>query len=131
MTTPSNETNTTNLLDALTHAIFKDQNDLVDALFDQYKVPKGSLDNLFELIYQLRGVFTPADPSEEYLRSLKQELMGVDDTLLARMRYLPARVQVAAGLAVIAGFLLLTRRRITSNPLGEASSEYEIPVLQQ
>lgn len=131
MTNQSNETNTTDLLNALTDAIFNEQDNLVDTLFDQYNIPKGSLGNMIELIHHIKGLFAPTDPSEEYIRALKQELIGAEDTLISRMRYLPARVQVAAGLAVIAGFLLITRRRLTSDTLREAAADFEIPALQQ
>jgi hypothetical protein len=44
-------------------------------------------------------------------------------SVITRIRYLPPRVQIAAGVALLAGFALLLRRR--------ALSDSEIPVVRE
>jgi len=59
------------------------------------------------------------------VKSLKRELIGKDDSVLDQ--YVPAQVQIAAGIALFAGFALIARRRLV-NTLRDREG---IPALQQ
>ena len=65
-----------------------------------------------ELIDTLYHTLTPVDPSPQFVRRLRQDLMGTDTSnVLVKVRRLPPRVQIAAGLALMAGVFILSRRR--------------------
>jgi hypothetical protein len=60
-------------------------------------------------------------PSRRFVRRLKQDLVTPEDyNVLTRVRRLPPRVQIAAGIALIAGFMLLSRRRLVHDAHQEA-----------
>jgi len=83
---------------------------------------------LLHLIQQIHRTLIWQEPSDKFTRRLKQDLMGTQESgVLARLRYLPARVQVAAGVAVVAGFMLITRRRLTE----PSDDTADVAVLQQ
>lgn len=116
-----------NVLDALTEALLTEQHD-IDKLLNQYGIPRGSLNGLIDLIYNLHNTFVRQQPSDDFVRSLKRDLVGDPDGIVERVRALPGRVHIAAGLAAIAaGCLLILRRRI----MGNLDDGIEIPVLQQ
>jgi hypothetical protein len=66
-------------------------------------------------------------PSRRFAHRLRQDLLDEpEDNVITRVRFLPARVQIAAAIAVLAGFGLLLRRRLTAH-IHEAGEE--APVL--
>ena len=122
------ETQFEDLLDAITEAMLHDQDD-VSAVMARYSVPATRLDGLVDLIARLNTALTPQQPQDRFVRQLRRDLMGQQTGLLARVRYLPGRVQIAAGLAVIAGVMLVSRRR--GFDIQHTIQDAEIPLLQQ
>ena len=113
-------------LSALTDAL-RDARFDPDALITQYEVPRQEVDPLVALIRHLRLSLTPTQPSRRYVNRLRADLMGAPRTnVIARIRYLPAQVHIAAGVALLMGFfMLITRRRFT---LGTGRKPQEAPV---
>lgn len=101
-----------NLLAAVTDAILADEND-IDRIVARYAVPRSEVQAFVNLIHRLHIAFVGVRPSPRFAQRLKLELMGVNQKgVIQRVRYLPPRVQIAAGVALIAGFMLLQRRRL-------------------
>jgi len=123
------ETQFENLLDAITDAVLHNPDD-VRAVIARHPVPATRLDGLAELIARLNATLTPQQPQDRFVRQLKRDLVGQQSGLLARLRYLPGRVQIAAGLAVIAGGLMLFSRR-RGFEIPDTIQDAEIPLLQQ
>lgn len=115
-----------NLLSAVTDVLLQGDDDL-ETIIAQYNVPRASVDPLVKLIRRLHYTLVGVTPSQRFVKRLKQDLIGTSGaTMLSRVRYLPARVQIAAGVAVIAGFMLITRRRL----IAEAGESQEAHALQ-
>jgi hypothetical protein len=121
----SSETQMQELLNSVTDALLYGRGD-VDRIIDQGRVPRSRVEDLVELVYSLNMALVSQQPSDRFVKRLKQDLIGQRTGLVNRFRFLPARVQIATGLALVAGFVLLTRRRLTP-----AEDGAEIPVLQQ
>ncbi|HLV35496.1 MAG TPA: hypothetical protein VKY59_10300 [Spirillospora sp.] len=103
-----------NLLTDLTSALLEGNGDL-DALLAQYHVDDHDVQSLVELIGELNNTILPVEPSARFVRRLHQELIGMETgNVLVRVRRLPPRVQLAAGIALVAGFVILSRRRASS-----------------
>lgn len=101
-----------NLLSAVTDALLAEEND-VEAIIDQYRVSRDDMNSLISVIRKLHVVLVGVQPSRRFVRRLKQDLVGVDNrNVISRVRHLPPRVQIAAGVALVAGFMLLSRRRM-------------------
>ncbi|MCU0480945.1 MAG: hypothetical protein MUE54_07005 [Anaerolineae bacterium] len=113
---PKDDSYIENLLDSLTNAVLMEQD--VDALIqDQPQNPEltSLVDVIRKLSLHLSGFSHQHAPEEAYMQSLKQDLIGTDDTMLSRLRAvpLPLRVQIATGLAaIVAGIMFIIRRRM-------------------
>lgn len=125
----SNEVKLQDLLSEFTDALLDGQETRqLEQIVFGYDAPEDEVTRFTLMIRQLQQVFVTREPSDKFVKRLKQDLTGQkNDGLLERLRYLPARVQVAAGVAVVAGFMLITRRRIDDT--NEEGSD--IPALQQ
>lgn len=100
-----------NLLTALTDDLLAENGD-VNTLAERYQISSAEAHSLLELIDHMNQTFVPVQPSERFVRRLQQDLMGGESSnVLVRVRKLPPRVQLAAGLALMAGFVFLSRRR--------------------
>ena len=118
-----------NLLSAVTDALLADERTNLDQIVNRYAVPKNEVEGLVGLVRKLHMTLVGAQPSRRFVSRLRNDLMGAKQTnIVARVRYLPPRVQIAAGIALVAGFMLLTRRRLVDDARHDAQ---EIPVLQQ
>lgn len=103
-----------NLLDAVTEAILNDEQDL-DIIVSRYAVPRAEVEGLINVIKRLHIVLVGVRPSRRFAQRLRQELMGQHQrNVINRLRYLPPRVQIAGGIVLVAGFMLLSRRRYAS-----------------
>ncbi|MFN8452365.1 MAG: hypothetical protein U0521_28130 [Anaerolineae bacterium] len=103
-----------NLLDAVTEAILNDEQDL-DTIVSRYAVPRAEVEGLINVIKRLHIVLVGVRPSRRFAQRLRQELMGQHQrNVINRLRYLPPRVQIAGGIVLVAGFMLLSRRRYAS-----------------
>ena len=100
-----------NLLSAVTDALLQEEGDL-EAIIQRYDVPRGEVEGFVGLIRRLHLVMVGVQPSRRFVRRLKQELIGEGQGVIARFRHLPPRVQLAAGVALVAGFMLFQRRRM-------------------
>lgn len=101
-----------NLLSAVTDALLA-ENTSIDAISRQYQVPRAEVDSFVRVINRLHLALVGVQPSRRFARRLKQDLIGVPNrNVLSRVRHLPPRVQIAAGIALVAGFMFLSRRRM-------------------
>jgi type VI protein secretion system component VasF len=116
-----------NLLSAVTEAMLADSHDDLDAIVSRYAVPRQEVEGLIGIIQRLHMTLVGAKPSRRFVGRLRHELVGSRYNVVSRIRYLPPRVQIAAGIALVAGFMLLSRRRMAEDTRREAQ---EIPVLQ-
>jgi hypothetical protein len=108
-----------NLLAAVTDALLTDDGE-IDAIIEQYQLPADQVTGAINLIRRLHLTLVGVHPSRKFARRLRQDLVGVPDrNLINRVRYLPPRVQIAAGVALIAGFMLLSRRRMITDAEAE------------
>jgi hypothetical protein len=124
--THTNSSELENLLSAVTDALLADEDDL-DTIIAQYDVPRASVDRLVSMIRRLHVMLVGVQPSQRYVQRLKHDLVGTSGQgIVARVRYLPPRIQITAGIAVVAGFMLLSRRRL----IDDARKGHEAPALQ-
>ncbi len=122
----SEDQNFDELLDAITQAMLAEQDD-VDYILERYAVQGGQVKGLITLVHGLRNLLYAQDPSEKFVKDLKKDLLGQSKGVGARLRAMPARVQLAAGVAaVLAGFMLITRRRL----FNLSHDNKEVPALQ-
>lgn len=112
-----------NLLAALTDDLLTAGGD-VNTLAERYQISSDEVCSLLGLIEQMNQSFKPVQPSERFVRRLHQDLVGAEGgNVLVRVRKLPPRVQLAAGLALMAGFVLLSRRRLHTDAREEQPQE--------
>jgi hypothetical protein len=98
----------------------------VDRILKQYNLPKQEVATFLTLITLLHRTIVGVKPSRRFAQRLKQDLMGAPRMgVIGQIRYLPPRVQIAAGVAVVAGFLLLARRRLLADARAEGVREIE------
>ncbi len=90
--------------------------DLSDGAHDEYV-------DLVSLIQGLRDTLVPVEPSAEFAAHLKTQLLISEAGLVARLRKMPARLHVAAILALFAGFSLLLSRRLFGASTAQDISE--------
>lgn len=109
----ANELELQNLLAAVTDALLADNQTDIDMAMGRYPGPRAEVEGLVGLIRHLHTVLVGQAPSKRFVRRLKHDLVGANSrNLMARVRYLPPRVQIAAGIAVIITFMFITRRRL-------------------
>ncbi len=109
----ANELELQNLLTAVTDALLADNQADLDMAMGRYAGPRAEVEGLVGLIRRLHTVLVGQAPSKRFVRRLKHDLVGTDrGNLVARVRYLPPRVQIAAGIALIITFMFITRRRL-------------------
>ncbi|MBZ0280852.1 MAG: hypothetical protein K8L97_08925 [Anaerolineae bacterium] len=124
----ANDLQLENLLSAVTDALLAEEGQNLDLIVGRYAVPRSEVEGLVGIIRRLHVTMVGAQPSRRFVRRLKHELVGMPNTnVVARIRYLPPRVQLAAGIALVAGFMLITRRRMMDESRRE---KHEVPVLQ-
>ena len=82
-----------------------------------YDVPHDEAMGYARLISRLDTAYQPVRMSARFQRDLKADLLGtpLERAWVARVRYLPARVHLAAMVAVVGGFLLLLQRLLLPN----------------
>ena len=76
-----------------------------------------------ELIQALTRAFAPVDPAVKFADDLRVDLLGQPPGLLGRLRKMPARVHIAAALALIAGCLLFVVRRLFGSDVPQEIQE--------
>lgn len=126
---PRTDAQIEDLLAAVTDALLMDDSADLDTIVTQYNVPRTDVAGLVTLISRLHVLLVGARPSNRFVRRLKRDLMGAPQRgMVYRIRHLPPRVQIAAGVALIAGFMIITRRRMMDDAQSESQ---EVAVLQQ
>jgi hypothetical protein len=125
MTHTSGQPNTQleNLLAVLTEAILAEEGD-IDRIISSYAVSRAEVEGFVRIVRRLHTALIGVRPSRRFVHRLKQDLMGQPHwNVISRIRFLPPRVQIAAGIALLAGFMLLSRRRILTLAREEAIAE--------
>lgn len=103
------------VLTAVTDALLADDGSL-EAVLAQYQVSRAQFNGLIDLISRLHITLVGVKPSRRFARQLKADLIGSEQhSIVRRLRYLPARVQIAAAVALVAGFMLIARRRLADD----------------
>ncbi|MDZ4763646.1 MAG: hypothetical protein SGI73_03775 [Chloroflexota bacterium] len=114
------------LLSDLTDAVLTDNADIA-SIRAHYSVPSGEVDDLVVVMRQMRRALRRVDPSRRYVYRLRRQLLGApvnQYNVIARVRHLPPRVQIAAALALLAGAMWMARRRAPlPDGLADALSE--------
>ena len=117
------------MLSAVTDALLADDRANLDQIVNRYAVPRSEVEGLVGIVRKLHLTLVGAKPSRRFVNRLRSDLMGANRAnIVNRVRYLPPRVQIAAGIALVAGFLLLNRRRLIDDAQRDAQ---EVPALQQ
>jgi hypothetical protein len=113
-----------NMLAAYTDAMLANHDD-AEAIVGFYKIPREEVEGILGLIRRLQGTFIYVHPSKRYVRRLRNDLVGEPQpNVINTIRYLPPRVQIAAGVALLAGgVMLLSRRRLLALPDAKAAVE--------
>ncbi len=123
----ANDLELQNLLSAVTDALLIESGSDIDSIIGRYSVPRAEVEGFVGIIKRLHLTLVGEQPSRRFVRRLKQDLVGMEDaTVVARIRHLPPRVQIAAGIALVAGFMLLSRRRLIEDSQKE---QQEAPAL--
>jgi len=106
------QSNLEHLLAAVTDAILEDDANL-DLIVSRYPIPRAEIESFIRLIRRLHVTLVGVRPSRRFAYRLRQELLGQPEwNVINRVRFLPPRVQIAAGVALLAGFMLISRRRL-------------------
>lgn len=107
-----------NLLTSITDALLAGETDAQHLA--QQHADSAEMKSLIQMIDRLDHAFVLVQPSPRFVKRLREDLTGMDSVnMLVRVRQLPPRVQIAAGLALVAGFVILSRRRTGSDPVHE------------
>jgi hypothetical protein len=127
MNSQSNQPYMHDFLAAMTDVMLDDGN--IDAVLARYQVSRQEVSGFIGLIEALHTVLTGVKPSRRFAHRLRQDLMGAPRmTVITRIRKLPPRVQIAASIALVAGFMLLARRRLITDARLQPAAEAEIAI---
>lgn len=99
------------------------QGNSIDPLVDLSDSAHEEFVDLVSVIQDLRETLLPVEPSAEFATHLKTQLLENEAGLAARLRKMPARLHVAAILALFAGFSLLLSRRLFGASTAQEISE--------
>ncbi|MCL4248635.1 MAG: hypothetical protein KJ065_10875 [Anaerolineae bacterium] len=115
------------LLAAVTDVMLDNGN--LDTVLARYKVSRQEVSGFIGLIELLHTALTGVKPSRRFAHRLRQDLMGAPRmTVITRIRKLPPRVQIAASIALVAGFMLLARRRLINDARLQQGPEAEVAI---
>lgn len=124
--TSSSNVNMQDLLDAITLALQRD--DDIEPLIRQSAVPYSEAESLAGVIQSLQAALVPVEPTAQFTEQLEAQLMNTRRGVVTRVRQMPARVHIAAVLAVAAGFGLIAYRRIMGSPRPQDISEEPLAI---
>lgn len=97
-------------LDALTAGIQARESRVGESHHDDAEI--AGAEGFIATIEALHEALTPVEPPRGFARRLRADLLGEQQGMVERLRQMPARVHIAAALAVVAGCLLVVMRRI-------------------
>jgi hypothetical protein len=102
------------LLSAVTDALLAEESsEGIEAIIAHHHVPRADVQTYMQVINHLHRAMVGVQPSRRFVRRLKVDLTGsAERNVIARVRHLPPRVQIAAGIALVAGFMFFSRRRM-------------------
>lgn len=103
-----------NLMSDVTDAILAGES--ADGVRAQYGIPRHESDELTELVISLNKAMIQVEPSVQFTRRLKADLMEQNVSVFWRLRRMPTRVRFAAVAAVLGGFALLLQRLFIGEP---------------
>ncbi|MCC6617015.1 MAG: hypothetical protein IT320_26320 [Anaerolineae bacterium] len=127
MNSQANQPYMHDLLAAVTDVMLDNGN--VDTVLARYQVSRQEVSGFLSLIEVLHTALTGVKPSRRFAHRLRQDLMGAPRmTVVTRIRKLPPRVQIAASIALVAGFMLLARRRLISDARLQPATEAEAAI---
>jgi|GEM_PF-1950349 len=107
----SSDTQMQEFLSAATDAVLRGENNL-ERLAGRYDMPPEVADDWQSLLMELNSTLVVVQPSARFENQLKAELMGRQPVAVRwPLKRLPVRVQLAAVLTLVGGFLLLLRNR--------------------
>lgn len=110
-TSSSDNARSESFLTALTDALLAGGAD-TPALAARHGIAPAQAAEYARVAAALQAALVPVQPSRRFVRLLRQDLIGPEDSgVVASVRSLPPRVRLAAGLALLAGFALLILRR--------------------
>lgn len=110
------------LVDVITTSL--QDGDGVESLIANADAPSDELKEYVNIIHALQTSLVPQEPSAEFSDGLRADLLGRDVRLPGRFRQMPARVPVAAVLAIFFGCVVFVLRRLFgSDPPGEIQEE--------
>ncbi len=109
------------LIERLTAAL-RDGED-ASALLTEAGDARGELEDCQSLIQSLEASFRPQEIRPDFEAELRRELLNGRGARVKRVRPTPARVRVAALLALAAGLLLLMLRRLFGSDAPQEISE--------
>ena len=99
-----------NTLDSITARL--QSGETTEPLIAESEEAQGDLGEFVEIIQSLHASLIPTSPSQEFGNRLRADLLDGRPGVVERVRQMPARVHVAAILAVFAGCILFVLRRI-------------------
>jgi hypothetical protein len=104
------------MLAAYTDAMLAEHDD-VESIVGYYQIPRDEVVGMLGLIRRLHEAFIFVHPSKRYVRRLRTDLVGeTQPNVINAIRYLPPRVQIAAGVALLAGGVFMLNRRRMALP---------------
>lgn len=99
-----------NTLDSITARL--QSGETTEPLIAEVEEAHGDWGEFVEIIQSLHTSLIPTSPSQEFGDRLRADLLDGRPGVVERVRQMPARVHVAAILAVFAGCILFVLRRI-------------------
>ena len=110
------------LVEAITTTL--QNGDGIESLVVNADLTRDELDETVRVIQTLNSSLIPQEPSAEFSDRLRADLLGRDAKLTRRLRQMPARVHIAAILAICFGCVLFVLRRLFgSEPPHEIQEE--------
>ena len=110
-----------NTLDSITARL--QGGDAVEPLIAEAEEAQSDLGEFVDIIQSLHTALIPKSPSQEYADRLRADLLEGRPGVVKRLRQMPARVHVAAILAVFAGCVLFVLRRIFGSETAQEIQE--------
>ena len=110
-----------NMLDNITSTL--QNGDDVDQCVAQSDVAYSEIEDVVDIIQSLHSSLTPRQPREQYAADLRTVLLGGRRGMVDRVSRIPARVHIAAILAVFAGCVLLMMRRLFGSDTAQEIQE--------
>ena len=117
----SADIHTGNLLDAITARL--QNGDAADPLLAQAEDLPDDVEEFVNIIQSLHTSLTPLNPGQEYADSLRADLLAGQPGVVRRVRQMPARVHVAAIMALFAGCVLFMLRRLFGSETAQDVAE--------